>query len=337
MSRPLSTSASAYSPVILKSVAEVRAWRQKCRDNGEDVGMVPTMGALHDGHLSLARASLEANHATLMSIFVNPAQFAPHEDLATYPRTFEADLALLSSLSVPSPISNEPTRSVSAVFLPPVEALYPSGITTDVSKQRGTFIEVKGLQEVMEGASRPGFFRGVATVVTKLFNIVEPTRAYFGQKDIQQALLLRRMLEDLHVSHPLPSNLVILPTHRDPHSGLALSSRNAYLSTDERRFATVVIDALRASEAVWNAQGEKVNVKDVLEAARSHVEDVRGKAEKEGVAVELKYFALNDPHELFDLEGAEKVEKSRGAVLSGAVMLGKTRLIDNMVFQYALN
>ncbi|KAI5474353.1 pantoate-beta-alanine ligase [Pseudohyphozyma bogoriensis] len=254
MSRPLSTSASAYSPVILKSVAEVRAWRQKCRDNGEDVGMVPTMGALHDGHLSLA------------------------------------------------------------VFLPPVEALYPSGITTDVSKQRGTFIEVKGLQEVMEGASRPGFFRGVATVVTKLFNIVEPTRAYFGQKDIQQALLLRRMLEDLHVSHPLPSNLVILPTHRDPHSGLALSSRNAYLSTDERRFAT-----------------------DVLEAARSHVEDVRGKAEKEGVAVELKYFALNDPHELFDLEGAEKVEKSRGAVLSGAVMLGKTRLIDNMVFQYALN
>ncbi|GAA6039089.1 hypothetical protein NBRC10512_001001, partial [Rhodotorula toruloides] len=154
---------------ILASVAQLREWRAGCFERGEKVGFVPTMGALHDGHLSLVKASLAECEQTIVSIFVNPAQFAPHEDLATYPRTLEADIAALSSASV----SSHPSRKVSALFLPPVEALYPSGITTDVSKQRGTFLEVKGLQEVMEGASRPGFFRGVATVVIKLFNLVQ--------------------------------------------------------------------------------------------------------------------------------------------------------------------
>lgn len=198
---------------ILTSVAALRRWRAELMERRESVGFVPTMGALHQGHLSLGehlltpscfclrsvpcgrqlaaasegdvllplgttfanllhpavQASLSECDHTIVSIFVNPAQFAPHEDLATYPRTLEADIAALASASSPT----HPFRKVSALFLPPVEALYPSGITTDVSKQRGTFLEVKGLQEVMEGKSRPGFFRGVATVVIKLFNLVQ--------------------------------------------------------------------------------------------------------------------------------------------------------------------
>ncbi|ORY76531.1 pantoate-beta-alanine ligase [Leucosporidium creatinivorum] len=327
---------------ILTSVSEVREWRAARQAAGEQVGFVPTMGALHDGHLSLVRASLLANEATVISIFVNPAQFAPHEDLATYPRTIEADIAALASLTIPVEGSSSP-RTVSALFLPPISALYPSGIDTDVSKQRGTFLEVKGLQEVMEGVSRPGFFRGVATVVIKLFNIIQPTKAYFGQKDIQQALLLRRMLTDLHVPAPLASNLVIIPTYRDAASELALSSRNAYLRAEERPWATVLIDALHKAQQVWDEQKTKgaVVVKDVLEAARASVRAVEKKAQEEGKGVEVRliYVALNDPDELWDLEKGESamVPRGKGAVLSGAVMLGRTRLIDNLVFDYPLN
>ncbi|GAA5843251.1 hypothetical protein JCM11251_002262 [Rhodosporidiobolus azoricus] len=332
---------------ILTSVSALRAWRAAAFEKGETVGFVPTMGALHEGHLSLVNASLEENDHTIVSIFVNPAQFAPHEDLATYPRTIESDVAALSSCSVsPSSSSSSTPRKVSALFLPPVDALYPSGITTDVSKQRGTFLEVKGLQEVMEGASRPGFFRGVATVVIKLFNLVQPTRAYFGQKDIQQALLLRRLCLDLHVPHPLAHNLIILPTFRDRESHLALSSRNAYLTKEERAWATVLVDALDVAARVWQERrnrGEgEVSVKEVLEAAEAHVAKVERQAKEEGKGVEVKllYIAMNDPEELHDLprEGeGSVVQKGKGAVLSGAVMLGRTRLIDNIVFDYDLN
>ena len=214
----------------------------------------------------------------------------------------------------------------------------------------------------MEGVSRPGFFRGVATVVIKLFNIVQaspysrvlyctradpsslqPTHAYFGQKDIQQALLLRRMLTDLHVPAPLASNLVIIPTYRDQQSSLALSSRNAYLRPDERPWATVLVDALKEGERVWNEQRARgnVSVKEVLEAARESVRRVEKQVQQEGEGVEVKliYIAMNDPEELWDLEKEEGaiVPKGKGAVLSGAVMLGRTRLIDNLVFDYPLN
>lgn len=179
----------------------------------------------------------------------------------------------------------------------------------------------------------------------KLFNLVQPTHAYFGQKDIQQALLLRRMLRDLHVPNPLPENLVIVPTFRDSESALALSSRNAYLTDKERPYATVLVDALKAGEAVWNEQsqaGEGVVVEDVLAAVRAKVAEVeRATIDVEGVDVKLLYVALNDPDELWDLEQGEhaaaRVPSGKGAVLSGAVVLGKTRLIDNMVFGHALN
>ncbi|GAA5972486.1 hypothetical protein JCM21900_002107 [Sporobolomyces salmonicolor] len=333
---------------ILRSVADVRAWRSEREKAGQTVGFVPTMGALHAGHLSLVKESLAANDCTLISIFVNPAQFAPHEDLATYPRTIVSDIAALSSVSHPSPSPSASPRTVSALFLPPVEALYPSGITTDVSKQRGTFVEVKGLQEVMEGASRPGFFRGVATVVIKLFNLIQPTHAYFGQKDIQQALILRRMLLDLHVPHPLFSNMIIVPTYRDPVSHLALSSRNAYLTPEERSWATVLVDALRKAMDEWERQrgeGEgEVKVDEVILAAEKHVMSIAdaAAAEGKGVSIKLLYIAMNDPDELADLSynlgGSGRVPKGRGAILSGAVMLGKTRLIDNFVLgEFELN
>ncbi|KAK4046960.1 pantoate-beta-alanine ligase [Microbotryomycetes sp. JL221] len=351
---------------ILTSVDQVRQWHrqqqrlheQTCSNSNFKLGFVPTMGALHQGHLSLVQQSLKDCDSTIVSIFVNPAQFAPHEDLSTYPRTLESDVKQLNSVSSQSSLNSRDSthqssfRKVSALFLPPVEALYPSGITTDVTKQRGTFLEVKGLQEVMEGVSRPGFFRGVATVVIKLFNIVQPDRAYFGQKDIQQAILLRRMLTDLHVSNPLSENLIILPTHRDSNTNLALSSRNAYLKQEERIWSTVLIDALKLGQQEFERmrllnQGE-VDVARVLQVARNHVIEIerRVKDESNDVSVQLLYINMNDPQELYDLEQQQHddhqetravVKKGKGAILSGAVMLGKTRLIDNLVFDYELN
>ncbi|KAM0786249.1 hypothetical protein ACM66B_007048 [Microbotryomycetes sp. NB124-2] len=349
---------------ILTSVDQVRQWHrrqelehaslcsQATKADEFKLGFVPTMGALHEGHLSLVQASLDECDATIVSIFVNPAQFAPHEDLATYPRTLERDIEQLASASslasntttTSANSSSQQRRTVSALFLPPVEALYPSGITTDVSKQRGTFLEVKGLQEVMEGASRPGFFRGVATVVIKLFNIVQPDRAYFGQKDIQQAILLRRMLTDLHVTSPLPENLVIMPTHRNSETSLALSSRNAYLTDEERRWATVLINGLKEGQREFERMRREgdgdVDVVKVLEAARGSVKNIEDRTQEDDkVNVKLLYISLNDPQDLFDLEkeGDGLIKRGKGAILSGAVMLGKTRLIDNLVFDYNLN
>lgn len=221
------------------------------------MGFVPTMGALHEGHLALGmfilhnfrrlsfitklifhlvRRSLASNDHTVVSIFVNPAQFAPHEDLATYPNTLPHDLELLSAMSLkvnPSEAEGTLTRTPSAVFLPSVSEMYPSGISQSIAEQKGTFVEVQGFGHQMEGKTRPTFFRGVATVVMKLFhaievrctllrdrdsdttfNTVQPTQAYFGQKDIQQALLLRRMARDMLISHPSPDNVQIVPTVR---------------------------------------------------------------------------------------------------------------------------
>ncbi|GAA6062182.1 hypothetical protein JCM10212_001346 [Sporobolomyces blumeae] len=360
---------------ILTSVAAVRSWRAERLARGERVGFVPTMGALHEGHLSLVSESLKHTDSTIVSIFVNPAQFAPHEDLSTYPRTLESDIEKLARCHFdPSSTTDGPRRrTVAALFLPPVSALYPSGITTTVSDQRGAFVEVKGLQDTMEGASRPGFFRGVATVVVKLFNLVEPDFAYFGQKDIQQALLLRRLLVDLHVPRPLSHHLVIVPTHRDGASSLALSSRNAYLSRRELEWANVLVEGLKEGEREWKRQEEEgrqkeeegqgqdttrwVDVRQVRRKAEESIEATKRRCEVEThgeVSIELLYIALNDPEELYDLERIDdgKVETvvgdrtaergggggRRGAILSGAVMLGKTRLIDNFILGgYDLN
>ncbi|KAI6006725.1 Pantoate-beta-alanine ligase [Pisolithus orientalis] len=318
------------SPIlILDSVASCRAWRRKALSEAKSVGFVPTMGALHEGHLSLVRRSLAENDLTIVSIFVNPAQFAPHEDLATYPRTLPRDLELLAAQELH--VTNT-VRKPSAVFLPGVRDMYPSGISQDVESQNGTFVEVKGYSHQMEGKSRPTFFRGVATVVTKLFNLVQPTNAYFGQKDIQQALLLRKLCSDLLFTYPDMDHLHIVPTARDPVDGLALSSRNAYLSADERLFAGTLYQALQCAESTWSQGGTK---EQSVSAAVTIIERGREQATLKGVTVELDYIEMNHSDTFGILDGearkdSESLERTP-VILSGALWVGKTRLIDNII------
>ncbi|KIY70589.1 Pantoate-beta-alanine ligase [Cylindrobasidium torrendii FP15055 ss-10] len=310
------------------TVASYREWRQKARDERKSVGFVATMGALHSGHLSLVRQSLRDNDLTVLSIFVNPAQFAPHEDLATYPRTLERDLNLASQESFTS--ADGTLRKLSAAFVPTVSEMYPTGIVQDVALQKGTFVEVKGYGDEMEGKSRPTFFRGVATVVTKLFNIIEPTQTYFGQKDIQQALLLRRMVRDTLLSHPTPENLHIVPTARDEVDGLALSSRNAYLSPAGRRVAPTLYAALQIAKTAWE---EGCTKQECVRRAIHHVEQKRDEAAPD-VVVKADYIELNnsDTFEVIpDDAVAAKDGVAKPVLLSGAMWVDKTRLIDNII------
>ncbi|KAJ3862037.1 pantothenate synthetase [Lentinula novae-zelandiae] len=339
---------------IYTTVASYREWRRKAFVENRSVGFVPTMGALHEGHLDLVRKSLSENDLTVLSIFVNPAQFSPHEDLETYPRTLEHDLKLLAQQQQQQHIllSNTPNthststitggqpshiRRPSAVFLPSVSEMYPHGISQDARQQRGTFVEVKGYaDEQMEGKSRPGFFRGVATVVTKLFNVIQPTNAYFGQKDIQQALLLRRMVADLLLSHPSAQNLHIVPTVRDPLDNLALSSRNTYLSPSGRKVAPTLYNALKAAEHCWFLK--KKSKKECVDAAREvilhRVRDTE-LGTLDGVEIKMDYVEMNDAEDFKVLED-EVTLQSRGedastVILSGAMWVNGTRLIDNLL------
>lgn len=296
------------------------------------------------------KRSLAENDLTVVSIFVNPSQFAPHEDLATYPRTLPQDLTLLSALQhQPANPPNAP-RTPSAVFLPSVKDMYPSGISQDVSQQKGTFVEVKGYGEQMEGLSRPTFFRGVATIVTKLFNIIQvrghsfqcadrvliecskcpqPTNAYFGQKDIQQALLLRRLVSDLHLSHPTHDHLHIIPTARDAANGLALSSRNIHLSPCERQLAPTLYAALQDAGRVWAAGASK---QETVQCALGQLKAAKDEGAKDGISIRVDYVEMNDP-DTFEVLEDERVQRSDGApvILSGAAWFGRTRLIDNVV------
>jgi len=282
------------------------------------------------------RRSLAENDLTVLSIFVNPSQFAPHEDLATYPRTLPSDLELLTAqfVSIPSPSSPDETltRKASAIFLPSVTEMYPSGISQDVATQKGAFVEVKGYGERMEGKSRPTFFRGVATIVTKLFNVIEPTNAYFGQKDIQQALLLKRLCSDLLLSHPDHHHLHIIPTARDPSDGLALSSRNAYLSPDGRKVANTLRAALKAAEDAWD---RGMNNAECLQVAVSAIETKILEARSQGLNVEMRldYVELNDSQTFEELDPRSSKSENIAApvVLSGALWIDKTRLIDNII------
>ncbi|MGH7541370.1 MAG: pantoate--beta-alanine ligase, partial [Gemmatimonadota bacterium] len=231
---------------VLRTVREVRAWRAGRREAGEIVALVPTMGALHEGHLSLIDAARDRAGAVLVSVFVNPTQFGPSEDFERYPRDLERDVALAAE------------RGASAVFAPSDEEMYPAPQTV--------WVEPGEAGERLCGRQRPGHFRGVLTVVAKLFSIVEPEVAVFGRKDFQQSVLVRRMVEELH----LPVEIVVAPTVRDA-DGLALSSRNVYLSAVERRSARALSGGLRAMRLAF-ASGERDPV--ALEAlARSALEE----------------------------------------------------------------
>ena len=260
---------------------------------GGTFGLVPTMGALHDGHASLIRrATGECDHAGV-SIFVNPMQFGSGEDLEKYPRTIENDLALLERLGV------------TLVFTPGTDRMYPSGYQT--------WITVENVTAPLEGEWRPGHFRGVVTVVAKLFNAFQPDRAYFGQKDAQQAVVIRRMVKDLN----FPVEIVVCPTVRES-DGLALSSRNAYLDPEERKAATVLYRALVSAKNSYE-KGEKDGA-----ALRSVMQSV---IESEPLAV-AEYISAADPETLLELQ---QIVPENGALISMAVRIGKTRLIDNLL------
>jgi pantoate--beta-alanine ligase len=275
---------------VARTVAELRGAVAAARRAGKSVGLVPTMGALHEGHAVLIRMARAATDFVVVTIFVNPTQFGPHEDLARYPRPLEADLAACAA------------NGAELAFVPSVETVYPPGFRT--------FVEVTGLQDVLEGASRPGHFRGVATVVLKLFNMVQPDVAWFGQKDAQQALIIRQLVRDLDV----PVEVRIAATVRET-DGLAFSSRNQYLDSAQRQAAPALAAALDAARALV-AAGER-NAVVVRDAMAQRIEATAG--------ARLDYAAV------VDAETLEPIDTLRGpTLLALAVRFGNTRLIDNV-------
>ncbi len=275
----------------IQTVHAMRSWSRGLQREGATIGLVPTMGALHEGHRSLIRAARLACDASAVSIFVNPLQFGPLEDFDQYPRSLAQDLRLCQS------------AGVDAVFIPRAQEMYPPDFETAISVQR--------LTRRYEGLSRPGHFGGVTTVVTKLLNIVRPDKAFFGQKDYQQAVVVERLVKDLN----LDTEIVVRPTVREP-DGLALSSRNRHLSPEERKAATVLYRALSDGRELIRA-GER-SVKKV-EAAMTRLIWTEPLAR-------LDYLAVADPITL------DEVRSVRGrVVLLLAVWIGKTRLIDNML------
>ena len=273
---------------IAETIAEARRLREGFSG---PVGLVPTMGYLHDGHLALIRRARTENSLMVVSIFVNPAQFGPREDFKTYPRDIERDLKILAR------------ENTDIVFLPSVEEMYPPGFDG--------WVDMGKIARRLEGASRPGHFRGVATVVAKLFNIVLPTRAYFGQKDAQQTIVIKKMVADLNMN----LKIITVPTVREA-DGLAISSRNAYLNTEERQAATVLYRSLCLSQRLW-AEGEK-------EAGKIR-EQMTALIQNEPRAT-IDYVTIAEPETLEDME----VVKAP-ALVPLAVRIGKTRLIDNVV------
>jgi pantoate--beta-alanine ligase len=273
------------------TIAEMRAASRQSRRSGKRLGFVPTMGALHEGLLSLVRAAREAADVVAASIFVNPTQFAPNEDLASYPRSFERDCELLAR------------AGVDLLFAPSIEEMYPSGAVT--------WVTVEELSNKLDGRSRPGHFRGVTTVVSKLFHIVEPDIAFFGQKDAAQVAIIRRMVRDLN----LPVEVAVCPIVREP-DGLAMSSRNAYLNPEQRKSALVLHRSL-------------TRVQELAHKGEVSADVLASRGRKEFAAepsVRLDYFEIVNPETLDPIE-----DISNGALIAVAAYVGSTRLIDNFL------
>ena len=273
---------------IIKTIVQFRQFRASLP---EPVGFVPTMGYLHEGHLSLVRQARTDNASLVASIFVNPTQFVPGEDFEKYPRDLKRDLAMLEK------------EGVTAVFAPAAAEMYPPDFSS--------YVEVDHLTNRLEGASRLGHFRGVTTVVAKLFNIVQPARAYFGQKDAQQAIVIKKMVANLNMN----LEVITLPTVREP-DGLAMSSRNSYLSPDERQAAMILYRSLMLAQGLYS-QGEK------------SAENIRNEMAR---LIAKEPLATIDYISIADNETLEELEEARPPVLvSLAVKIGRTRLIDNVV------
>jgi pantoate--beta-alanine ligase len=276
---------------ICNTIEDMRAACRAARRGGSRLGFVPTMGALHEGHLSLVRAATNSCDVVAASIFVNPAQFGPAEDLAEYPRTFDRDRGLLEN------------EGVALLFAPSVQEMYPDGAVT--------WVTVEGLSDKLDGRSRPGHFRGVSTVVAKLFHVVEPDVAFFGQKDAVQVAIVRKMVRDLN----FPVEIVACPTVREA-DGLAMSSRNVYLDPQQRRQALVLHRSLMRVRKLWES-GER-SAEKLRGAGR---EEVAGEE-----SVRLDYFEIVDPNSLDPVQ-----DVVCGTLVAVAAFVGTTRLIDNIL------
>lgn len=278
---------------VVKDIAEMRRVADEARCAGQKIGFVPTMGYLHEGHLSLIRRARQLSQLVVVSIFVNPTQFDPQEDYQSYPRDLARDTRLSQQ------------AGCDILFVPSVQEMYPGGYCS--------YVEVEGLTQVLCGASRPGHFRGVTTVVTKLFNIVKPHLAVFGQKDAQQAFVMRRMVRDLNQD----LEIVVAPTVREP-DGLAMSSRNSYLTPQERIEAPVLYRALE-----WARSQIAAGERQARDLARGMAQMIQAKK-----TAEIEYISIVDAEELQSLERLE------GEVLIAlAVKFGRARLIDNLLIQ----
>jgi len=275
---------------VIEKIDEMKQLRQQLT---EPVGFVPTMGYFHEGHLALVKRARAENPWVIVSIFVNPAQFGPQEDFSTYPRDPQRDLAMLER------------EKTDIVFMPSVAEMYPP--------QFNSWVEVKKVTERLESTSRPGHFRGVATVVAKLFNIIQPAKAYFGQKDAQQLVVIRKMVADLNMN----LEIVTVPTVREP-DGLAMSSRNIYLNPQQRQAAVVLYQALSLAQQLW-LQGEK--------DAEHLRQKMTGLIQKQPLAT-IEYVSVADAETLDELDTVRSP-----ALVSLAVKIGKTRLIDNVVLE----
>ena len=280
---------------IISSVSEMQSYADSLRKEGMTIGFVPTMGALHEGHISLLRKSIETSDKTILSIFVNPAQFSPSEDFGKYPRDFEQDEKLVEELGV------------DIIFYPAKEAIYPNGYST--------YTIVEGLSDRLEGKSRPSHFKGVTTVVNKLFNIVKPHIAFFGQKDAQQALIIKRMITDLIMD----IDVVICPTVRED-DGLALSSRNSLLSPEARKEAIFIHQALKEAESLHlnGTQKSEILIQKITSTLIS------------ASIASIDYVAIVDSETLLPVEFTEQ-----GALVAVAVFFDTTRLIDNILLTAA--
>jgi pantoate--beta-alanine ligase len=302
------------------------------------------MGALHDGHLSLVRLAAAENTDVVVSIYVNPTQFGVNEDLATYPKTWAADLKLLETVDRELASTSGAGR-ITAIFAPNTKTMYPTLPPSSEIDGKGSFVTITPIAELLEGASRPVFFRGVATVCMKLFNIVQPTRVYFGQKDVQQTVIIKRMVKDFH----LDTEVRIGQTKRE-EDGLAMSSRNVYLGARRREVAVVLSQALFAAEGQY-LKGKRSRA-DILWVANDivnkEVERQDGLAREKRARFEVDYISLADPE---SLEEVDEVDPAKGAVLSGAIKMqpledpqdgedcglgggiGTVRLIDNIILK----
>jgi pantoate--beta-alanine ligase len=276
---------------LIKTIDEMRAFRYAARKSGKRLGLVPTMGALHEGHLSLVRAARDTSDIVVVSIFVNPTQFGPNEDFAKYPRDLEKDSEMLEH------------EQVDVIFAPSVNDMYPAGAVT--------WVTVEGMSDRLCGRSRPGHFRGVTTVVAKLFHIIEADAAFFGQKDAAQVAIIRRMVRDLN----MPVEIEVGAIVREP-DGLALSSRNAYLSPQERKSAQVLHRSLQRAKELFD-QGDPYSEKLIAAGKQEFGSEPNAR---------LDYFEIVDPDSLESISSI-----SKRALIAVAAFIGNTRLIDNII------